>query len=59
MLRRAYRSLPRRAEVYDPHVIASDSPKPTMVKSLDPSVPVRNREHSAPDPLELGHGTNA
>ena len=59
MLRRARRSLPRRAEVYGPHVVAFHSPKQTMVESLDPSAPVCNREPGAPGPLELGHGTNA
>jgi hypothetical protein len=59
MLRRARRSLPRRAQVYGPHLIAFHSPKPTVVEPLDRSVPVRNREPGAPGSLELGHGTNA
>jgi len=59
MFRRARRSLPRRDQVYDAHVIAPHSSKSAMAGALDPPLHVRNRESSAPGPLELGRGTNA
>ena len=59
MFRRARRSLPRRDQVYDAHVIASDPSKSAMAGALDPPANVRNSEPSAPGSLELGHRTNA
>lgn len=59
MFRRARRSLPRRDQVHDAHVIAPDSSKSAMAGALDPPLHVRNHKPSAPSLLELGRGTNA